>query len=67
MICARDGPFRPGIWWIESKKDTRWNTKGTARFVGGDQMPKECKEVYEELKKLYGDPPNDLDWGYLRD
>lgn len=57
---------RPGSWYLLSKSDPRWNCYGEGN-VGGFVMPKECKEKLEELKKQYGTPPDDLEWGYMKD
>lgn len=54
---------KEGAWYIYSKKDKRWCVNGTA-MVGGFQMPQECEEALERLKKKYGKPPKDLEWGY---
>jgi len=29
-------------------------------------MPAEVTTVIEELTKLYGDPPDDLEWSYMK-
>ena len=55
-----------GSWWLHSKSDPRWNYNGTGQ-VGGFVMPLECKEKIEELKKEFGDPPEDLEFGYMKD
>jgi hypothetical protein len=61
-------PFHPkeGSWWLRSKKDPRWNCSGRAD-VGGLVMPYECEKKLEELKEKYGEPPEDLEWGYMKD
>lgn len=56
-----------GSWSIYSKKDPHWRAYGTSEFVGGFKMPRECKEKLQELKKLYGEPPDDLEWSYMKD
>jgi hypothetical protein len=55
-----------GSWWLKSKKDERWNASGTGR-VGDFQMPPGCVSALEELTKLYGTPPDDLEYGYMKD
>ena len=30
-------------------------------------MPPECEVRIEKLKKKYGKPPKDLEWGYIKD
>ena len=60
------GP-KPGSWWLSSNEDSRWNCSGDSPFVGGFTMPDECEAKLEELKKKYGEPPKDLEWGYMKD
>ena len=59
--------IRKGSWWISCKSDPRWKATGTSNFVGGFEMPHECKEAMEALKKQFGDPPDDAEWGYMKD
>ncbi|HEY4497079.1 MAG TPA: hypothetical protein VI432_02940 [Candidatus Paceibacterota bacterium] len=59
------GP-REGSWWLRSKKDPRWNTDGRA-YVGGFLMPEACRSKIDELKLRFGEPPEDLEWGYMKD
>lgn len=59
-------PIREGSWWIYSKKDSKWNRSGRG-FVGGLMKPDEVDKVVEELKKELGEPPDDLEWGYMKD
>ena len=59
--------IHPGTWWLLSPSDKRWCVNGHANAVGGFYQPKELKQKLEELKKLYGDPPDDLEWGYMKD
>jgi len=60
------GPIiREGSWWLTSKKDSRWNAQGRAR-VGGLVIPEDCKKRVEELKRKFGKPPDDLEWGYMK-
>ncbi|HXK38384.1 MAG TPA: hypothetical protein VJ579_04945 [Candidatus Paceibacterota bacterium] len=58
--------LRPGTWTLYSKSDPRWNASG-ADNVGAFVMPKGCKEKLEELKKVLGEPPEDLEWNYMKD
>jgi hypothetical protein len=57
---------RSGSWSVYSKKDSRWNGSGSA-LVGGFVMPKEAAEFIEQKKKELGDPPDDLNWSYMKD
>jgi len=59
-------PTSEGSWWLHSKKDPRWNVSGRA-MVGSFMRPSECDNKIEELKKELGDPPDDLEWGYMKD
>ncbi len=59
--------FRPGGWWLKSAKDPRWNDNGRSDAVGGFVIPEECEKRFEEMKKQFGDPPDDLEWGYMKD
>lgn len=55
-----------GSWWLRSKSDSRWNADGRAS-VGMFGMPSECKEKVELLTLKYGEPPEDLEFGYMKD
>jgi hypothetical protein len=59
------GPRR-GSWWVVSKLDPRWNGSGQAR-VGGFAMCAEAKAHVEAKKLELGDPPADLEHGYMKD
>lgn len=59
----------PGIGEFRSKKDPRWNC--SIEVICGlccnlFDIPELVKK-YEELKKRYGDPPNDLEWAFWKD
>jgi hypothetical protein len=58
--------LRQGTWWTTSS-DKRWCGSGTAQ-VGGFQMPPECQTWIDATKaKLGEDPPEDLEWHYMKD
>jgi len=59
--------MREGSWWLRSPSDERWNRNGKTRSCGGFSMPQECKEKLEELKEELGEPPADLEYGYMKD
>lgn len=59
-------PSSSGTWFLSSKKDHRWNDSGQSD-VGGFMMPEECEAIIESLKKKFGEPPDDLEWGYMKD
>lgn len=58
--------LKPGIWYIYSKIDKRWNCSGNC-MCGNFITPKEAIEKVEKLKKKYGKPPKDLEVGYEKD
>lgn len=58
--------FVSGSWWLNSTKDPRWNATGRDT-IGARIMPEKCREKFEELKKILGTSPDDLEWGYLKD
>jgi hypothetical protein len=55
-----------GTWWITSKSDSRWKASGRTE-VGMFAKPQEAKNAVEDLKAKLGDPPSDLEWGYMKD
>jgi hypothetical protein len=55
-----------GSWWLRSKSDSRWNEHGSAD-VGGFMMPRECQAALDRMKAQFGEPPEDLEWGYMKD
>jgi hypothetical protein len=55
-----------GSWWLTSKLDPRWNTGGSCD-CGGFVQPQEAKDAIERLTNKLGDPPKDLEWGYMKD
>jgi len=59
-------PVREGSWFLHSETDPKWNKQGSG-FVGGFVMPEEVSLAIERLEKLYGDQPEDLEWGYMKD
>jgi len=58
--------IREGGWWLRSISDPRWNCNGRS-IVGGLTMPAECERRIKKLKLKFGDPPDDLEWGYMKD
>jgi len=60
------GSARKGTWWLGSEKDPRWNRSGKT-LIAGLKMPKECEQTLEEMKSLLGEPPDDLEYGYMKD
>jgi hypothetical protein len=59
--------IKEGTWWLISSTDSRWNKNGRCP-VGGFQIPKEAQEHIDKLKKkLNCEPPDDLEFGYMKD
>lgn len=57
--------IKHGSWRLHSESDSRWNANNEAQ-VGMFTMPEECKQKLDELKKKYGDPPEDLIYSYVK-
>lgn len=55
-----------GTWWIRSETDPRWDAQGSAS-VGGFCMPPEVEQAIKSKKETLGDPPDDLESGYIKD
>ena len=61
-------PIRQGSWWLHSKTDSRWNRDGRSSGVGGFQIPQEAMDEIEKIKESLGEePPDDLEYGYMKD
>lgn len=59
---------RPGTWWIESKKDPRWNKTARAKdliFTAG--LNEEAQDHLKKCRGLYGEQPDDLTYGGMKD
>ena len=54
-----------GSWSLRSKIDPRWNDDGGGS-VGGLVMPPACEATIKRNTKKYGEPPKDLEWGYMK-
>ena len=58
----------PGIWYTSCKSDPRWGFSMNCDFVSITGGPP--KEFYDKIKKLteeLGDPPDDLEYGCMKD
>jgi len=58
--------IKEGTWWLRSKKDPRWNCNGHD-MVGCFELSYYQKKAFEKKKKELGEPPDDLEWGYMKD
>ncbi len=53
-------------WSISSKKDPRWDASGRcAPYLSA--IDEACRYAVEVKTKLYGDPPDDLEYGGTKD
>jgi hypothetical protein len=50
-------------WRFSSQKDPRWTAEGTYTS-GGDRPPDEMVAKLKEFRKLYGEPPDDIEAVY---
>jgi len=58
---------RLGTWILYSQMDERWNCSGRAVNHSSFVIPKEAEQMFWELKSNIGEPPDDLEWGYVAD
>lgn len=58
--------IRAGFWSITSEKDPRWNAEGEEEYLSVMCMPDSAKNHLENCKKLYGDPPSDLEYSCFK-
>lgn len=61
------GP-REGSWWYRSLSDPRWNVDGRSESIsvtGGP--PAEAREALAKLEQALGAPPDDLEYGCMKD
>jgi hypothetical protein len=61
------GP-KPGYWYVTSKTDPRWNGEGRSDgLLFSSGPPPEVKSHIKRLEKHLGTPPEDLEWGGMKD
>jgi hypothetical protein len=58
--------LKEGSWWIRSESDPRWNRSGRGQ-VGMFMVPAEAEAEKASLEARYGPPPEDLEFGYMKD
>ena len=56
-----------GKWWMRSESDPRWNKEGRGEVGGLVYIPPAIDRTIKNLSKLFGNPPEDLEWGYTKD
>ena len=57
-----------GTWWLRSESDKRWRAGGhvdALAFSAG--MHPDAQQALDELKTKYGEPPEDLEYGGMKD
>ncbi len=57
--------IKEGSWFLRSKKDPRWDCNGEG-LVGAFSIPPACQRKIDELKQTLGEPPDDLEWEYMK-
>lgn len=58
----------PGVWYTLCKSDPRWDFNVYCEVVsvfGGP--PKEFEDKITKLTEMYGKPPEDLEYGCMKD
>jgi len=57
-----------GSWWLRSQKDSRWNINGRGFIVVSIGMHSDAAKFIECKKEELGcDPPDDLEYGCMKD
>lgn len=60
------GP-KKGSWWLISKSDPRWDANGETTWLVSAGVCPEADAKIKELKAKYGDPPDDIEYGFMKD
>jgi hypothetical protein len=59
--------MRPGSWWVSSESDPRWNGNGRGE-VGMFGIPAGAQAFIDAKKVELGEePPDDLEYTYMKD
>jgi len=63
------GMFGPkmGTWWVQSKKDSRWNKSGRGEGLVSSGGPKEMQDWIKECIEKFGNAPDDVEYGFMKD
>ena len=56
-----------GTWWVGSITDPRWNKDGQGYGLVCAGGPSEIRDWIDKCKEKYGDPPKDLNIGFMKD
>lgn len=59
--------MRRGSWWVRSKSDPRWNGGGRGTVGGFMKPPGVDKHIKNKRRELKAEPPDDCEWGYMKD
>lgn len=60
------GP-REGSWWVVSKSDPRWNKHGRGSGLVCTGGPDEAGDWIKECQAKFGEIPEDLEKGFMKD
>jgi len=60
------GP-RMGSWWVYSKIDSRWNNNGRGEGFVTTGGPSDIYDWIDKCKELFGEEPDDLKAGFMKD
>ena len=55
--------YKEGSWWVTSESDPRWDGSGSSSIDGFTYPPEHIEEKKKELEE---DPPDDLEYGYMK-
>jgi hypothetical protein len=64
MLCPKVDKPTKAVWRLKSQEDRRWNDRGAFIYKGMRGIPFECSVRIEEMKLEFGNPPEDLEWGF---
>jgi len=59
--------LKKSTWWIRSKQDPRWNCDGRTDVFSVYNIPEEAEIKIKELQNKYGEMPDDLVFGGMKD
>ena len=60
----RDSNGNVGGWWVHSPSDSRWHLSGFSCGMWAAQ--EDAKKAVEVAKKHLGEPPSDLEYGWMK-
>ena len=60
------GP-KEGTWWVTSASAPHWNSNGRGFGLVSMGGPQDAHTWVEHCKEKYGEPPPDLEMGFMKD